>query len=327
MMVDYESPAAEPPSSDTNDSGQERTGPGQDIDAKVAVLLSCCAVSIIELGSAADMMNAHGLSHSKVVFSVVLGSLSLVLCLLRLVIFRFNKNAFAFVDIYLATLLSIGWACGAALLTSKGGPFSVTNNGYFSTWLALIATLYYAFLSSEARMRHKFNDEIARQNGNLVVVFVASLIELAVASDHCEGKECTQNAVKDECSSKCTPQESLAIAMGVLSVIFVGIHLVMTRFQHHFRDSYEVILAPCLVVLWSVASGVNTSSRGPFPSSCDYANGYFATWVAFFATLKFAWSVLLAHIDGGDRDADDEDLEENLMPSGGEMYAPLESRK
>ncbi len=44
----------------------------------------------------------------------------------------------------------------------------------------------------------------------------------------------------------------------------------------------------------AVGAAVNTSANGPFPSSCDYANGYFATWLAFFFAMRFAWCVTLA---------------------------------
>jgi len=33
---------------------------------------------------------------------------------------------------------------------------------------------------------------------------------------------------------------------------------------------------------------------GPFSSSCQHANGYFATWIAFLAALNYAYSMLLA---------------------------------
>lgn len=245
----------------------------------------------------------------------------------RLAIFRWDKNAFTGWDGYLSILLVGLWSVAAALSTSKGGPFSVTNNGYFSTWIGLMSCIKYGYLSSQARSQHKVMDEIGRQNGNLAVVFVASLVEMAVAADYCDTGACDPSEAN--CQPACTAHEAMAIVVGILSTLLVGAHLILTRNQHPFRDRYDYFLAPGLALLWIVGAAINTAAKGPFSSSCDYANGYFATWTAFFATMRYAWSVLLAFLTSGEEEPDDEaftnaPLDQNLLQQqSSSSYAPL----
>ncbi len=42
--------------------------------------------------------------------------------------------------------------------------------------------------------------------------------------------------------------------------------------------------------MWSAGAGVNTSSKGPFPNT---GNGYFFSWVAFGASIHYAYTVLV----------------------------------
>jgi hypothetical protein len=45
---------------------------------------------------------------------------------------------------------------------------------------------------------------------------------------------------------------------------------------------------------WGIAGAAfNTSAKGPFSSSCSGANGYFATWAAFFSSLYFVSDVYI----------------------------------
>ena len=55
-------------------------------------------------------------------------------------------------------------------------------------------------------------DEIGRQNGNLVIVFVASLVEMAVAADYCDTGAC--NPEEANCQPSCTVHEAMAIVIG-----------------------------------------------------------------------------------------------------------------
>jgi hypothetical protein len=183
---------------------------------------------------------------------------------------------------------------------STGGPFTKTNNGYYSSWLALLAAGSFAYVSAEDVVRASVDGEIARQDRALIVVFFASLVELSVAADVCDMGTCTGN-------------ETAGLVLGVASLLMVGTHLALVRNRHAWCQTTGRILAPLAISIWAAAAGVNTSTGGPFTSSCDEsvpaANGFFSTWIAFFASLYYAWTQLLvflppdtiSHSFGGDK--------------------------
>ena len=117
-----------------------------------------------------------------------------------------------------------------------------------------------------------------------MVVFFASLVETAVSIDVCD-------------NGGCSWQEASGVVIGLISVFSVGAHLWFVRNSNPMHEVSAKALAPLLMVMWSLAAGLNTSTGGPFTSSCDAAvpaaNGFFSTWIAFFAALYYSWSVLL----------------------------------
>lgn len=71
--------------------------------------------------------------------------------------------------------------------------------------------------------------------------------------------------------------------------------------------------------LWAAGAGVITStgsSPGPFSDACNSANGYFSTWVAFFASAYYAYHSWVGFGEDQDGSA--------AMPSGGgQKYEPV----
>ena len=47
------------------------------------------------------------------------------------------------------------------------------------------------------------------------------------------------------------------------------------------------------MVFWACGAGINTSNKGPFKDAGDHANGYFATWIAFFASINFCYNMFM----------------------------------
>ena len=150
--------------------------------------------------------------------------------------------------------------------------------------MALISSASFAYVSTEDIVRETVNVELGRQDRYLIVIFFASLVEMAVAADVCD-------------LGTCSGLESAGVTMGLVSVCAVGLHIVLVRRQNPLHELTGKALAPFCLVLWSVAAGLNTSTGGPYTSSCDAAvpaaNGYFSTWMAFFASLWYAWSQVL----------------------------------
>lgn len=133
---------------------------------------------------------------------------------------------------------------------------------------------------------------MSRQHTALAIVFVSSVVELAVALDVC--------AAADACNG----HEKFAIFVGLCSCVVVITNHILSRKQHPSAEAFSKMLAPILILLWSFGAGFNTSDSGPFTSSCSAvsansptllpsANGYFSTWASFFASLYYAWNIFL----------------------------------
>lgn len=126
------------------------------------------------------------------------------------------------------------------------------------------------------------DQEIMRQNGALALIFLASLFELSVAAEVC---------VKD---GECDTDHAAAIGLGAISFFFSLFQLMFVRLGAPAGVVCGKPIALFLLLLWSIATGMNTHYGGPFSTSCKHANGYFATWIAFLASLNYAYSMLLA---------------------------------
>ena len=53
-----------------------------------------------------------------------------------------------------------------------------------------------------------------------------------------------------------------------------------------------------LVILWSAGLGSNTSTNGPFQSPCHNANGFFASWICWGASLQYCYNSVFGPIPG-----------------------------
>jgi hypothetical protein len=123
-----------------------------------------------------------------------------------------------------------------AFNTSTGGPFTETNNGYFSTWFALLSAMAFSYHSATDAYREQINVEVCRQNTALVILFVASVVELAVASDVC--------AAADVCNG----HEKFAVFVGLSSCVVVTGNNLLRWLQHPGAEGFSKVLAP--LVSW-----------------------------------------------------------------------------
>eukprot|EP00039_Didymoeca_costata_P019495 m.337755 g.337755 ORF g.337755 m.337755 type:complete len:317 (+) comp18225_c0_seq1:232-1182(+) len=264
---------------------------------KLFALMVMTAGSAIEVGAVIDLCFVHledveALNENspfpplcedqnKINLGLGIGLFSLILSFILLCTQMANGNVGRKVEVSFGILLCIAWALGAAFNTSNTGPFTQTDNGYFATWICLIASGQYLYLSVQT-LKTVLDQEITRQNGSLAMVFIASLFELSVAAEYC--------ADHNGCNSK----HSVAVAIGVLSFFLSLFQLMFVRLGAPAGIVFGKPIALILLVLWSIAAGVNTSFNGAFATSCVHANGYFATWIAFFCSLTYCYSVILA---------------------------------
>eukprot|EP00051_Salpingoeca_urceolata_P024230 m.423116 g.423116 ORF g.423116 m.423116 type:complete len:544 (+) comp20207_c0_seq4:1821-3452(+) len=252
---------------------------GMSASAKMAsAVFICFAGSVIEFSTALDFCSADGYGGNchthDYIWASVCGGLSMAYCMLRLLLFHLKINVPPAVDTVLGCMLVLWWVFGAAFNTRVKGVFVALSNGYFGTWIAFFAATLYAFLAFE-----QVGQQVKRPkypNGFLLVA-VAGAIELAVAADKCD-------------KSDCTKKTAFAVAVGAVSLMTSLIHFFIYRWHNDKAVATTKYFAIFFMCLWAAGAGVNTSSGAPFSNPCfdgtqGDANGYFASWVAFFAAV------------------------------------------
>lgn len=266
------------------------------------------AGSAIEIGATLDVCISHKndlpagsmdcMNDTKTYFGLGVGLFSLCLGLGLLLATTKNGPLSRSVEMSMAGLLSVGWALGTAFNTSNGGPFTTSNNGYFATWICLIGSSYYLYLSVQ-QLKTVLDQEITRQNSGLALTFIASLFELSVAAEHC---------VKLD-GGTCSSKNAVAVAIGTLSFLLCLVQMMFIRLGAPAGVVCGKPIAITLLVLWGIGAALNTSFNGPFDTPASHANGYFSTWIAFFASVHFTYSMVLGPSfpvydfvdDGGER--------------------------
>eukprot|EP00472_Partenskyella_glossopodia_P013931 CAMPEP_0197525184 /NCGR_PEP_ID=MMETSP1318-20131121/10669_1 /TAXON_ID=552666 /ORGANISM="Partenskyella glossopodia, Strain RCC365" /LENGTH=349 /DNA_ID=CAMNT_0043078369 /DNA_START=77 /DNA_END=1126 /DNA_ORIENTATION=+ len=111
---------------------------------------------------------------------------------------------------------------------------------------------------------------------DMAIILFASLVELAAA-----GKACSR-------WGKCFSEYGFAVAVGVISFCGALTYLIAHRRNNESLVPLNTAIGVFVGVYWSIAAIILTFDR-PF---VETGNGYYATWMAFFASFHFLyWSV------------------------------------
>mmetsp|Transcript_14691 Transcript_14691/g.20568 ORF Transcript_14691/g.20568 Transcript_14691/m.20568 type:complete len:337 (-) Transcript_14691:232-1242(-) len=111
---------------------------------------------------------------------------------------------------------------------------------------------------------------------DMAIISVASLIELTAAGKNCHDQ------------NSCTKQNGYAVAVGVLGFLIAIAYIFVLKRQPETLTSINGIIGSSNAIFWMIAVIVLTFDR-PF---VETSNGYFSTWIAFFAASHFLfWSV------------------------------------
>jgi len=239
------------------------------------------AASIVEFSTAADLCNSNnGLSCSddKVAWAIAAGVITTVFALLILTFSYFrlgvdqDRSVYLYIDFVLACILVIIWAIAAPVNTKSDGIFVNPGNGYFSTWICLFASVYYAHLTM-GLMGPQFAHHV---NWNSpILILLASLVVMSVAADFLHNGDHTART-------------KWAVACGTISSFFCLCQLALLYLRLPVADNLSPVLSLFLVALWAAGAGVNTSSEGPFYFT---GNGFFFSWIAFAASIHYAYAV------------------------------------
>lgn len=246
--------------------------------AKAGTIAVLGTAAIIEFSVAADYCRvAKNCNEKRPAWALAVGTVTAFICIIRLLLFKFVPALPGAVDLILGILLTGAWIFGAAFNTETSGIFTNINNGYFSTWICLFASAYYLSMGAATVTKRALN-EIHQFNSGLAVCLVASLVELAVTADLCVHQH------------QCHKKIGFAIAVGVFSSVVCIVSVLALKFNAAKGPLVAKIASIVVVVIWALGAAVNTSSTGPFPDA-THANGYFSTWISFFAALFFASTI------------------------------------
>jgi hypothetical protein len=232
--------------------------------------------SFIEFVAGTRHCSTSRFCNKEYLFAVFLGLISTLICFSFIVATRFKGIKVSDKSLEgLAIFFLVWWTLGAGVCTFRG-PFNSTSNGYFACWLSYLISLYITY-TSVAKFRALCTNVNNRRKGvsqaDLVVliVFVASGIELIEAATLCDKYQ------------DCTGRLGWAVSVGTISAFFSLIHLLppLKPFIQPFKFHSAVIVAG----FWIPGAGIMTFT-GPFE---DTGNGYFAAWIALFASLYWAF--------------------------------------
>lgn len=287
------------------------------ISPKLHAVFLTMAVSIAEIAATADMCYIQNACTSDygTDFALAVGLVSFVICVALIGLYNTVGTAFRRLEICTAVFLGMLWGFGMIVNTSASGPFPKTDNGYFATWAGLLTSWYYLYLTIQ-KLQTVLDREIMHQNSALGIVFISSLFEFAVAAKDCHSSE------------SCTNERAFAVAVGVISFFFCMFQLMFVRLGAPAGIVCAKPIGLLLVVLWSAGLGSNTGSRGPFQSPCVNANGFFASWICWGASLQYCYNSVFGPLPGRaaryDFDDDEELLEDNgIHHRSTHDYGPL----
>ncbi|KNC84642.1 hypothetical protein SARC_03133 [Sphaeroforma arctica JP610] len=107
-------------------------------------LAVCCAASLIEFSVASDVCVRSNNCANRLGWAVAVGVISFVVCAIGLYLHHaMSSQMEERFGMILGGFLTVWWAFGAGFNTSVGGPFPGAGNGYFATWTAFMAAMYY----------------------------------------------------------------------------------------------------------------------------------------------------------------------------------------
>lgn len=192
--------------------------------------------------------------------------------------------------------LSLLWFTAVATLTYKYkddtnglGAYSSAGNGFFAIWCAFFIAFVLAYTAwVEGTSEAHINDP----NVYVAVIFVAGFYEMWSAGTICD------NVGSDNCKDEL----AWALAAGVIST-FLTFCVTMAMLCGKSISFVHQPLSVLMLLLWTAAAAVCTF-KAPFTSACQMqmtssssysgANGYFACWICFLASLRYAQLVIPA---------------------------------
>merc|ERR1711907_102033 len=264
--------------------------------------------SLIEMWAAASICDSHGWGNGcrgEYAFAVAVGAASLGICIIMTILHcacnACSQKAHPFISVLMWLLWGAGVgvctfgvpfrnACGFSVKVGNVSVGSSGANGYFSTWICFIASCFYVF-ESVPQIKGA-SDKVtsgSQEKGWLLVIFLASVCELWAAAYVCDN---TYSYSWAGHRAGCYGLAAWGVSCGAISAFLALLFAFVPQLQGFIKW-----VALFLALWW--AAGVATLTftyrstndiGGMFTSA---GNGYFGTWVAFFASFILAYSTLV----------------------------------
>jgi len=264
--------AADPVPAESSSSFQTET-------ACVGGILVASCVELAQAGEHCDTKNVDCDEENG--YAVAVGCVSLIVCLLYFVQFRFAPDRLSQFSKFMPIFLFLWWGIGTLVLTFDS-PFIETGNGYFACWGAVLLSIYYCQISVErfkvlgARISGAIAGSQERKLLMLVMIlsFVVAFASLVLWDDY------------DASSEKQSDQETWAFVAGIVSGSIAAIYLLLEIFKPGILGkAFLKYFSWFLILWWMMGAGVATFDA-PFPST---GNGYFCAWGAFLSSCYLAY--------------------------------------
>lgn len=244
-------------------------GEGAKADNKVAAILGndtslliCNIVAAITVTTQAaldcDRING-GKCEGNIAYAVAVGAIGSLVVLVYMLMVKFASIP-PKGKIVMTVFLFLWWSLGAFIITFDG-PYVVTSNAYFGTWVAWITSAVLLSNSfSEVQSAVSRFKNLGRSVG---LLFLGSAVEMAASIAFCTDRRCEEYA-------------AYALAAGVVSVVLVLALIFIPALQENKK-----VLGWFFVVWWVAGAGVNTFA-GIFQIT---GNGYFSSWLCLAASV------------------------------------------
>jgi hypothetical protein len=213
----------------------------------------------------------------KLAYGVAVAAVSTMVCLVYLIGAKYYHYDFQQFATSCALFLCAWWLIAAWVLTFDA-PYTFTGNGYFSIWVATVASTLFAQQSSPM-VRRLSKSILGRASAHQTSwIFLASVVELVASAHVCSNVQ--------DAGVGCTNELGWAIAVGAVSS-FICLVLMLT--SNTFLMPHPLLrnVGLLLVALWIPGCYVLTF-RAPFVT---FGNGYFASWSALFLSVYFTQTV------------------------------------
>ncbi|XP_063901137.1 uncharacterized protein LOC135120732 [Zophobas morio] len=248
--------------------------------SSLTVLCCLLILSCFYLTQSSILCSNAGVCTGTMAYAVSVGVVSTFATAVLLLIQFFMSDKPKIIDIVASVFLFVWWAAGTGVGTFEG-PYTNFEyaNGYLSSWIALVVSVYYFFLCCGSSFR-KISLEHDSVTAVIGVLLISTLFYIIASAVQCNNYYCGGYI-------------AYAIAVGSVGFILTIFLLILKICKIEWLYKIGKYIAGFLILWFAIGTGIATF-KAPFPR---LGNGYFGAWVSFLCSL-FLFSMLVPELFG-----------------------------